>query len=385
MSRPSLPRLPSSEFGPFEGKRWINCAHQGPLPKAAVEAAREAIAWKMAPHHLTSERFDAVPRRLREALGRLLNVPAEDVILGNSASYGLHLLANGFPWKSGDEVLLVKGDFPSVTLPWLGLDRRGVKVRFLEGGDEGIQPEALLAAASERTRLFCTNWVHSFTGRAIDLEAFGEACRSRDVFFMINGAQAVGARPLDVATTPVDAVTGVGFKWLCGPYGTGYCWIRPPLRERLEINLNYWLAMQTADDLGRVEDRPETNRDIGARRYDVFGTANFFNFHSFRASVEYLLELGIEAIAAQDDALVERLVEGLDRDKYRLLSPDSVPDRSTLVLLSHRDPERNLEIHQTLWQNDICCSFRRGNIRFSPHLYNSEGDIDAALKVLNES
>jgi selenocysteine lyase/cysteine desulfurase len=61
---------------------------------------------------------------LRRALGRLLGVPAEEVILGNSASYGLHLLANGLPWRDGDEILLVRGDFPSVLLPWLTLESR---------------------------------------------------------------------------------------------------------------------------------------------------------------------------------------------------------------------------------------------------------------------
>src|SRR5262252_6526531 len=100
-------------FGDFAGRVWLNTAHQGPLPLSAAEEAREAIAWKLAPHELTGARFDGIPRRLRTALGKLVNVPPDEIVLGNSASYGLHLIANGYTWQAGDEVLVMARDFPS--------------------------------------------------------------------------------------------------------------------------------------------------------------------------------------------------------------------------------------------------------------------------------
>jgi len=113
----------ANDFGPFNGKTWLNCAHQGPIPRVAVEEVMEAIHWKITPHYLISERFTAVPQRVREALGRVIHVPPKDIILGNSNSYGLHLLANGIPWRSGDEIILMKGDFPADILPWLALKK----------------------------------------------------------------------------------------------------------------------------------------------------------------------------------------------------------------------------------------------------------------------
>ncbi len=371
--------VPAQDFGPFDGRIWINCAHQG------VDAAHEAIRWKSAPYQLTTERFSRVPRKLKEALGRLIGAPAEDIILGNSASYGLHLLANGFPWEPGDEVVLVQGDFPSVTLPWLALERRGVAVRFIEPGGEGLQSEDLVGHFTERTKIFCTTWVHSFTGRAIDLEEVGEPCHLRGVRFVLNGAQAFGTRPIDLSRSSVDAVTGVGFKWLCGPYGTGFCWMKPELREALEYNQAYWLAMQTADDLGKVDHQLGATTNLGARRYDVFGTANFFNFMPLTAAVEYLLDIGIARIAKHNAELVSRFIEGLDRRKYSVSSPRSGASRSTLVILSHQDPNRNETICHGLLGRGIYAAFRKGNLRFSPHLYNTEEDVDAALSFLNEA
>jgi cysteine desulfurase / selenocysteine lyase len=375
----------STDFGPFDNKIWLNTAHQGALPRVAVEQAQEAIAWKIAPYNLTTDRFSAVPPRLKQALARLIDAPADDIILGNSASYGLHLLANGIRWQTGDEVLLMKGDFPSAILPWLGLQKRGVNVRLIEPRAQVIDADDLLAHLSSATKLVCTTWVHSFSGFAVDAQALGEICRARGIWFVMNTSQALGARPLSVATMPVDAISNVGFKWLCGPYGTGFCWMRPELRESLEYNQSYWLAMQTADDL-MLEQSDVVLRDgLGARAYDVFGTANFFNFKPWTAALEYLLEKGIENIEAHDQHLVSRFIDGLDLEKYDLLSPREGGARSTLIFLSHKQKEKNAELYRALIAQGIYPAFRNGRLRFAPHLYNTEADIDAALLALNNA
>lgn len=371
-------------FGPFGDAIWLNCAHQGPLSRRAVDAVHEAIRWKVLPDHLTSDRFEEVPERLRRALGRLVHAPSEEIVLGNSASYGLHLLANGLPLGRGDEVLLVDGDFPATVLPWLGLERRGVSIRWLTPGAAGLGAEDLRRAVTEKTRVLCTTWVHSFTGRAIDVDAVGSACREAGVTFVLNAAQALGARPLDVGAAPVDAVTSVGFKWLCGPYGTGFCWIHPHLLRSIDLNRAYWLAMQTADDLAQEGGRPTLRRDLGVRAYDVFGTANFFNFVPLAVAVEELLEHGIDRIAAHDDALVERLVRGLVEIGFELQSPRDASGRSTLVLASHPEPARNAPIHRALTAQRIFIAHRRGKLRVSPHLYNGDGDVDRLLESLAE-
>ena len=372
----------TGDFDLTKGEVWLNTAHQGALPRVAADEAREAISWKLHPWEMTTERFGSVPSRLRRILGRLIGAPAEEVILANSSSYGLHLLANGYPWRSGDEVLLVRDDFPSTILPWLGLERRGVSVRQIRPRGAVIGVEDLARNISPATRVFCTTWVHSFTGYAVDEGLLGSICRDRGVAFVLNASQGLGARPLDLSGMNVDALTCVGFKWLCGPYGTGFCWIRPALRESLEYNQAYWLAMQDADDLG-TERELTIRKDLSARRYDIFGTANFFNFKAWTASLEYLLERGIDRVAGHDNHLVSRFLDGLDRRRFDLLSPRTGSSRSTLILVSHKDRDRNVAIHRTLKESGIFAALRRGTIRFSPHLYNTEGEIDRTLEMLS--
>jgi cysteine desulfurase / selenocysteine lyase len=372
----------AGDFGDFGGRAWLNCAHQGPLPLVAVAAAERALADKTAPHRLRDEAFTEVPVRLKAALGRLVGVPADQVILGNSTTYGLHLLVQGVDWHRGDEVLLVAGDFPATIVPWLPLAERGVRVRLLEPDGAALDAGRLAAELTPATRLFCTSWVFSFTGQAVDLAALGRTCRRAGVTFVVNGSQGVGAAPVDLATLPVDALVSCGFKWLCGPYGTGFCWLHPDLLASLGSPPAYWLAHQTQDDLGR-ETELRLRDDLGAAAWDVFGTANFLTFQPWTAAVEYLLGLGVDRVAARDQALVERFLQGLDPDRYRLVSPRQGPGRSTLVVLAHRRPGRTERLYEELAAAGVDLALRRGRLRVSPHLYNTEADVDRALEVLD--
>ena len=360
---------------------WLNTAHQGRLPKRAARALSEAIEWKLHPQPLNSpERFTAVPHRLRQLLARVVGAREDDVVLANSASYGLHLVANGLDLRRGDEIIVAANDFPSDILPWLRLQESGVKVRMLDPQDEVLTADEVQAACTRRTRAVCLTWVHSFSGRVLDLDAVGAVCRDNGSWFIVNGSQAVGAIPIDVQSAPVDALVSAGFKWLCGPYGTGLCWLRPDLFETLRPTKLYWLSALTADDLAATSLDLQAITPRRAGRHDIFGTANFFNYVPFAASVELLLELGIEQVREYVDSLVVRLLNGIEQSAYHLVS--SKDDRSTLVLLAPiREPSET--VFNRLTAAGVHVAHRRGRIRISPHVYNTAGDIDRALELLS--
>ena len=374
----------ATDWGPLEGRVWLNTAHQGRLAPAAGDAAREAVRWKEQPFELTVDRFSGVPATLRASLAALVEAAEDEIVLANSASYGLHLMANGIPLAAGDEVLLMHGDFPSNLWPWLGLESRGIHVRRLRPAGLVLQPDELAAAITPSTRVVCTSWVHSFSGQLFDIEAIGSICRAHGVRYVVNGSQCVGARPTPVHRLPIDALISVGFKWLCGPYGTGFCWVHPELLRSLEVNQRYWLSMQTSDDLGDDSDDLIERAVEGGRRFDIFGTANFFNYAPWRVSVDLVRQCGLEAIDHHDQKLVQRLIDGLDRRRYRLLSSESPAQRSTLVLIRHSEAERTEAIHRGLTARKLHVSFRRGALRAAPHLYNSEAEIDQLLEALDQ-
>lgn len=372
----------AAEFGPFDGRIWLNTAHQGPLPRPAVEMAGRAAALKAAPHRIGDSDFGDVPERLRALLARLVGGQPDQVVLGNSTSYGLHLVANGLDWADGDEVLVIEGDYPATILPWRRLAGLGVRVRSLRPAGELLSAAELAAAIGPRTRLIAVTWVDSFTGRALDLRALGAVSRQAGVLFVVNASQALGARPIDVSATPVDAVISCGYKWLCGPYGTGFAWLHPDLLERLRPQQAYWLAMQAGRGLDQM--RGTTVRDdLGVRAFDVFCPASFATALPWIASLELLLDAGIGAVADWDAQLAGRLVAGIDQERYRLVSPASGPARSTLVVLSPVGGGSEKRQRQ-LAEAGIDIAYREGNLRISVHLFNEPGQIDQALACLNQ-
>jgi selenocysteine lyase/cysteine desulfurase len=373
--------LPDVTFGPFDGRVWLNAAHQGPLPREAVEAAQRALQRKVQPNLIGDEDFHQTPARLRSALAHLVNARESDIVLGNSASYGLHLIANGLGWRPGDEVLVPADDFPASILPWTVLEAKGVDVRRLPAEGGMLTAESLSSQLDDRTRLVCISWVNSFSGRINDLSALGSLCRARGVLLVVNATQGLGSLKLDVDALPVDAVTSCGFKWLCGPYGTGFCWLDPDLQAVLESHQAYWLALagERWSDLNQHDDA--SNDDLGAARFDVFGTANFLNFEPWTASVEHFLSVGLDAISAHNALLIERLVDGIDAEEWRLVSGLDPSERSTMVVLEPRRGSAD-DATSRLGRARIDVAERRGRIRISPHLYNSLDDIDRTLTAL---
>jgi cysteine desulfurase/selenocysteine lyase len=371
------------QFGPFEGRSWLNTAHQGPLPRTAVEAAGTAAQMKAAPHRISDEAFSGVPERLRGLLAQLVGGQADEIVLGNSASHGLHLVANGFAWRPDDEVLLVDGDFPATVLPWLRLADRGVQARWLHPQAGALTAEELTAAITPRTRVLALTWVDSFTGHTADLHALGEVCRAAGVLSVINASQAIGARALNVRNTPVDAVISCGYKWLCGPYATGFAWLHPDLLTRLRPQQAYWLAMQAGRGLDQMRDHT-LRHDLGVRAFDVFCPANFLDVLPWTAAIELILDTGVTAIAAHDQRLVEQILAGLDLDRYRLISPAEGASRSTLVVLEPIDATAT-QRHEQLTAAGVDTALRQGKLRLCPHLFNSPDDITRALNVLNSA
>jgi len=363
---------------------WLNASHQGPLPQRAAEAVQAMVGWKQQPHHMsTPEPFVEIPGRLRSVLAELLGAGTDEIALANSSSYGLHVVANGLGLEAGDEVIVAANDFPSDVLPWLRLKDHGVVVKQLQPEGEVLTAEEIAAEISPATRAVCLTWVHSFSGHVIDLDAVGELCRRNGALFVVNGAQGVGGIPVVPGSRSVDALVGVGFKYLCGPYGTGLLWLGSRAMDQVSSDKLYWLSALTADDLAReVLDLDQIEAPTSAARHDVFGTANFFNFAAFAASAGLVLETGVDRIYAHNLALAERLVDGIDPARFELQDRGPVECQSSILFAR---PLRNSleEVGARLVAGGVDVARRRGMIRLAPHFYNTAADIDRALEVIN--
>ena len=372
----------TSDFELTPGQIWLNAASEGPIPTVSAKALLGAIQWKLSPERLTISKFIEVPVLLKRVIGRLINVDPEDVILGNSATYGMHLLSHGLDLYDGDEVILMRNDFPTDILPWLHLKENGVRVIQLQTAGPILNVAEIEKAITVHTKVVCLPMVHSFSGWSLDIDAIGALCKKHDIVFVVNMSQVIGVYPVDMSVMPVDAIICAGYKWLLGPYGTGFCWIKPELRRQFKYDQSYWISLMDEQSLQSEGEISLPFKD-NARKYDVFGTANFFNFVPWKVSIEYLLGLGIDVVSAHNHCLIEQFSCSLDKSSFDILSPSFKEDNSPIIVISHKDKIRNKAISDMLWENGVHTAYWKNNIRISPHIYNTQADIERLISLLD--
>lgn len=217
-------------------RKWAFFDHAAvaPIPDtAAAELARYA---RVVGENGIAGVLDLVAgtTRVRQLAARLINAPAvEDVMFVPNTTVGIGLIAEGFPWKPGENVVLAADEYPSNQYPWLNLQGRGVEVRRVPSRGNRVEIDDISAAMDAKTRVLSTSAVQFASGFRADLDALGGLCRSRGVFFFVDAIQALGVFPIDVQRTPVDALAADGHKWLLAPEGAGFAYVRREWVDRL--------------------------------------------------------------------------------------------------------------------------------------------------------
>src|SRR5438445_12876858 len=166
---------------------------------------------------------------VRGLAGRLLDADPVDIAFIKNTSEGIGIVAEGFPWKPGDNVVTAAEEYPANIYPWMNLASRGVEFRTVPSRDRRIRIDDIGPAIDSRTRLVSLSFVEFASGFRNDLDAVGSLCRERGVYFFVDAIQGLGVYPLDVKATPVDFLAADSHKWLLGPEGIGIFWIRENL------------------------------------------------------------------------------------------------------------------------------------------------------------
>ena len=369
----------SGYFSDFGGKAYLDCAAQGPFPKETVEEVHRALRLKDHPEEIEPAVFEDLPARGRAAAARLIGCNPTSIALGTGASHGLNVAARGLPLERGDEVLLARGEFPANVYPWLNLESRGVRVRFAEPGPgRFVDAGAMIRAMGPNTRVVSVSLVAFSTGYRIDLRELGEACRRRGAFLVIDGAQAIGAIDFRVGDFPIDVLAVSGYKWLFGPYGSGFTYINPKILDRVRVTDVIWHGVEGAIHLNRRTAYRLQFRE-GARRFDMPEPASFLNLSAFAASVEFLNRIRVTTIEAHVRRLFDHLLKGIPTTRLRVASELRPESRSTILSLEGSTVEETRAVYRRVVQNGVVVSLRDNLIRVSPNIYNTTGDIDRFL------
>jgi cysteine desulfurase / selenocysteine lyase len=366
------------EFPLEAGLIHLNHAAVAPWPRRTVAAIRRFAEANMREGSRGYVQWVKEEQRLRGLLARLVNAPSpDDIALLKNTSEALSVVAYGLPWKRGDNVVCAVQEFPSNRVVWQSLEARfGVQTRLvdLEGAPD---PEAALIEAMDgQTRLLSVSAVQYARGLRMDLVRLGEVCRKRGVLFCVDAIQQIGALPFDVQACQADFVAADGHKWMLGPEGVAVFYVRPEIRERLLLNQFGWHMLEHPGDYDRLDWEPAAT----ARRFEC-GSPNLLGVHALAASLDLLLETGMESVSDLISRNISYLIELLEENSFDILSPKA-PERRAGIVTFRRENADMAGVHQALMESGVLCAHRGGGVRFSPHFYTSEAELSEVVERL---
>lgn len=319
-----------------------------------------------------------VVRRLAAAL--IGAGDASSISIVPNTTWGLSLVANGFPWRAGDSVVTTDTEFPANLAPWLALASRGVATRRVPTRDGAFTAADVAAACDASTRIVCVSAVSFHTGFLAPIEELAAFCRSRGIVFGLDGIQAAGVTPLDVTGRGVDFLSADGHKWLLGPEGCGILYTAPELRPRLAAPAGWMNLKRRHPTDYRVPEVPEYVTD--GTRFEV-GALPTPGVYALSASLALLLEIGIDTVARRVAGTLDVLVRGLPGAG---LTPVLFGERPHAGILAARAPAGVDPRHlaRRLETRGIVVTAREGFVRFSPHVGNDPEEAERVLAALHE-
>ncbi len=368
----ALPVRYRHEFPVTKDLIYLNHAAVGPLCRRAADAMKHLADDACANGSLHYDKWMEAYDGLRVSTAKLINASPGEIAIVKNTSEGIATVALGLEWKAGDRVIAFREEFPANYYPWLRLEQRGIELTWLSIYD----PIEKIAAALPGARLLAISFVNYLSGYRVDLQAIGKLCQEHRCFFFVDAIQGMGALPLDVEASHIDALAADGHKWMLGPEGNGVLYVRRKWLDAIEpVEFGWTNPANYADYSSRdMTLRPD------AGRYEC-GTLNTIGCFGQRAALELLLEAGIENIAPAVLAVADQLAAGVQAKGYELMIARTAQNSSGIVSFRHHSADCRVIVSE-LKRHGILAAPRQGWVRLSPHFYISEEDIEQVLRIL---
>ena len=360
---------------------YFNCAYMSPLMKKVVAVGQQAVTLKAQPWQITPPDFFATAETARGLFARLINAQADDIAMVPACSYGTATAAQNLPVAKGQNIVVLQDQFPSNVYPWreLAADREAEVVTIPRGGNDGWTPR-ILDAINENTAIVALPHCHWTDGSLVDLEAAGRRCRQAGAALVVDLTQSIGALPFDVAAIQPDFAVAAGYKWMMGPYTLGFLYVAPRHRDGRPLEHN-WIARRDSENFAGLVDY-KSDFQPGARRFDMGEGANFIALPMAVAALEQLLEWGVEEIQQTLSVMTATIAE---RAAPLGLSASDPTRRAGHFLGLSFPGEIPDGLIERLGQDGVYVSIRGQSMRVTPHLFNSDGDIDRLIAVLADA
>ncbi|KAA5546350.1 aminotransferase class V-fold PLP-dependent enzyme [Roseiconus nitratireducens] len=370
-------------------EKWAYLDHAavGPLSRPAADALRTYAAQAETEGDTVWPQWARRVETLRGQFAELVGTASEEICLVPNTSTGISLVAEGFPWKPGDSVVIPDGEFPSNLFPWQNQGSRGVQLRVVPRRDGRVLADDLFAHVDDSTRLIALSWVGYGSGFRADLDEIVRRAHARGILVFVDAIQGLGVFDLDLGHTDVDFLAADGHKWMLGPEGLGVAVIRKRHLDTLRCATVGWNSVRNTFNYAQ----PEFTLRPSAARFEP-GSANMPGSAALSASLGIILAIrrahGPKAIGDRVVSLASGLTDRLAAIGVSTRMPDADAQRSGIVTFEvpDRDPA---EVRRRALDQGCVVSCRDGGVRAGIHAYNDSSDlqrlVDAVASTPTES
>lgn len=363
-----------SRFPILGNKTYLYSCSQGALSDA-VEGGMRAYAdsWRTA-----SDPWDewmGAYEGLRAEFARFINAQPEEVALVTCASAGINPIANALSFDKRNKVVMSEYEFPTMGQIWLAQRPRGAQIHFLDGINNAVPTKAYENAVDDRTAIVPLTHVSFVNGFRSDVAAIAKITHDAGAYLFLDGYQDCGTRPLDVKALDVDFFVTGTLKYLLGPPGLGFLYVRRELIESLNPTITSWMAQREvfAFRTKCLDPSPD------ARRFES-GSPPIPNIYQARPALDLLTRTGMDNVAAQIERLTQALLDGV-----RLLHVETkTPATSVGPLVVLRSTNAS-EMLAKLAARGIVASTRHDGVRLAFHVYNTMEDANTVLTAIEDN
>jgi selenocysteine lyase/cysteine desulfurase len=372
----ALPGRCRARFPIFERQVYVNSCSQGALSDS-VRAAYDAYLRDWDDEGAPWEYWVGQAEKARAVFADLVGADPDEIAVTTSESLGVSALASALDWTQRPKIVISDFEFPTIGQIWHAQESRGAQVVHVPAQGAEIPLEAFDAAIDEQTALVSITAVCYRNGSRLDVDGITRIAHERGALVLLDAYQAVGSYPIDVNELDVDFLGAGVLKYLLGSAGLGFFYCRGELVPTLWPTQTGWFADQDIFEMDIRDYSPSPT----ARRFES-GTPPIPPIYAGVAGIELMQEIGIEETRLHVLGLHGRLYEGVEELGGTIVTPAEPEKRGALVCVRSSDAA---ELVRRLAVDRIVTSSRDGNLRISPHCYNTLEDIEAVLAALKRN
>jgi len=361
------------KFPITKNKIFLNHAGVSPLSTPVLDAVQACLREFSLSGSTTFNLNEA-----KDLFASLIGAKREEIALVSNTSTGLNIVSNMLEYPSGTNVVVTDLEYPSVVYPWLST-KLGAKVRYVKSIDGKVHLEDVDRTVDDRTIAVAISHVEYANGFRHDLKSLSEIAHEHGAYLIVDGVQSIGAIGADVRSDDIDFLATSCYKWLLGPVGAGFLYIRKDLISKFEPPFIGWASMKP-EIYKTIEqwNNRELNLSEDASRFEV-GQPSIISYAGAAAALRMILDTGIREIEQHVWDLTDYLIERVKDLGLRLQTPEDRECRSGIVNFLVEDPDK---IVASMSERNITVSARARGVRVSPHFYNTKDEIADFVEAL---